>query len=178
MTLIEPSRHCPLTRDEAALADTPVINWRHGILSVATTRCTEFVDLTDRLDALIGSFGFETGIANVQTLHTTTGILVNENEPLLLADFAATLEFAAPAGLAYRHDDFRVRTVNLTADERVNGHAHCKAMLLRAAECLNVAGGRLRLGQWQRVFLVELDGPRMRDVSVVIAGEKAGRTRQ
>ena len=76
-----------------------------------------------------------------------------------------------PRGSGYRHDDPTARTVNLTADERVNGHAHCQALLLGASVCLNVIDGRLRLGRWQRVFLVELDGPREREISVVILGE-------
>ena len=73
----------------------------------------------------------------------------------------------------YQHDDTAARTVNLTDAERPNGHAHCRALLLPSSACLNVVGGRLLLGHWQRVFLVELDGPRDREVSVVIFGETA-----
>ena len=59
----------------------------------------------------------------------------------------------------------------MTDAERPNGHAHCQALLLPSSACLNVVQGRLRLGQWQRVFFVELDGPRERDLSVLIVGE-------
>ncbi|HKC54543.1 MAG TPA: secondary thiamine-phosphate synthase enzyme YjbQ, partial [Vicinamibacterales bacterium] len=107
----------------------------------------------------------------IQTLHTTTAIVVNEGEPLLLSDFAALLEEAAPRDRRYRHDDLIARTVNITAEERVNGHAHCRALLLPTSACLNVCGGTLMLGMWQRVFLVELDGTRVRHISVLIAGE-------
>ena len=65
----------------------------------------------------------------------------------------------------------RPRTVNVTAAERANGHAHCRALLLPSSVCLNVASGRLLLGKWQRVFLVELDGPREREVSALLLGE-------
>jgi secondary thiamine-phosphate synthase enzyme len=61
--------------------------------------------------------------------------------------------------------------VNLTPDERLNGYAHCQALLLPTTATLNVADGRLQLGCWQRVFLVELDGPRSREVSVLVMGE-------
>ena len=115
--------------------------------------------------------GLRFGIVNVQTLHTTTAVVVNEHEPLLLADFQALLEAAAPGDGRYRHDDTTVRTVNMTDAERPNGHAHCRALLLPSSACLNVTNGRLRLGQWQRVFFVELDGPRERDLSVLIVGE-------
>ena len=66
------------------------------------TRPTEFIDLTDRLEALVAEAGVRSGFVNVQTLHTTTAIVVNEHEPLLLADFAALLEQAAPGGAGYR----------------------------------------------------------------------------
>jgi secondary thiamine-phosphate synthase enzyme len=151
---------------------TPVSACRHTMrIHVRTTQPTQFIDLTDRLDALVADAGLRFGILNVQTLHTTTAIVVNEHEPLLLADFQSLLEAAAPADGVYQHDDVRARTVNLTDSERPNGHAHCRALLLPPSACLNVVGGRLLLGRWQRVFLVELDGPREREISVLIFGE-------
>jgi secondary thiamine-phosphate synthase enzyme len=145
--------------------------YRHALLKIRTERPTEFVDITDRLQELVDETGVRTGLINVQTLHTTTAIVVNEHEPLLLTDFAALFERVAPSAAGYRHDDPALRTVNLTADERVNGHAHCRALLLAPFACLNLEGGAIRLGRWQRVFFVELDGARERDLSVVIAGE-------
>jgi len=150
---------------------SPVSACRHSRLQITTRQPTEFVDLTDRLQRFVADAAIGVGILNVQTLHTTTAVVVNEHEPLLLADFQALLEAAAPGDGRYRHDDTTVRTVNMTDAERPNGHAHCRALLLPSSACLNVAQGRLRLGQWQRVFLVELDGPRERDLSVLIVGE-------
>jgi secondary thiamine-phosphate synthase enzyme len=151
----------------------PVFSYRQIRLRVTTDRRTEFVDLTETLEGLLADARLIVGVVNVQSLHTTAAIVVNEGEPLLLGDFDAMLEKAAPSGDGYRHDDPTVRTVNLTADERPNGDAHCKALLLGTSVCLNVAGGRLVLGRWQRVFLAEMDGPRQRDVSVLIMGESA-----
>ncbi len=142
----------------------------HELIHVTTTRDTEFVDLTDRLASLVARSGLAVGFLNLQALHTTTGIVVNEHEPLLLSDFAATLELLAPRRAPYEHDRFDRRTVNLTPDERVNGHAHCRALVLGASVCLNVADHRLILGRWQRVFLAELDGPRERTLSAVLIG--------
>jgi thiamine phosphate synthase YjbQ (UPF0047 family) len=59
----------------------------------------------------------------------------------------------------------------VTDAERPNGHAHCRALLLPSSACLNVNGGRLLLGRWQRVFFVELDGPRERELSVFVISE-------
>ena len=153
---------------------TPASTCRHTRIRFTTRHPTEFIDLTDRLETLIAAAGVSSGILNVQTLHTTTAILVNEHEPLLLADFQRLLEHAAPSDGRYQHDDQTVRTVNVTAEERPNGHAHCRALLLPSSVSLNVTNGRVVLGKWQRVFLVELDGPRERDISAMLIGE-AGR---
>lgn len=159
----------PLARRSARVRRRPTC--RHATIHVTTRHPTEFVDLTDRLERLVADAGVRVGILNVQTLHTTTAVVVNEHEPLPLTDFQALLEAAAPGDGRYRHDDTTARTVNVTDAERPNGHAHCRALLLPSSACLNVTRGRLLLGQWQRVFFVELDGPRERDLSVLIVGE-------
>jgi secondary thiamine-phosphate synthase enzyme len=144
---------------------------RHVVLSVETTRPTDFVDLTGAITATIQGFAFRDGIVTIQTRHTTTGILVNELEPLLLEDLAAMFEHVAPAVHAYAHDDFARRSVNLMPNERPNGHAHCRAALLRASESVVVSQGALALGRWQRILFVELDGAQRREISVMLMGE-------
>ncbi len=146
--------------------------FRHTTIRIDTQHPTQFIDLTDEVEALAADAGLHTGFVNIQTLHTTTAIVVNEHEPLLLTDVAALLERAAPQDAVYRHDNVTLRTVNCVLGERPNGHSHCRALLLGPSVCLNVANGRLQLGRWQRVFLVELDGPRGRDVSVLLAGDR------
>ena len=143
----------------------------HFSIHVRTDHPTQFIDLTTRLEQFVGDAGVHGGILNVQSLHTTTGVVVNEHEPLLLGDFQTLLDSAVPRGGHYRHDDTTLRTVNLTDEERANGHAHCRALLLPTSVCLNIWNGRLMLGRWQRVFFVELDGPRSRDLSVLVFGE-------
>jgi secondary thiamine-phosphate synthase enzyme len=144
---------------------------RHSILRITSSSPTEFIDLTDRVSALITDMGLDNGLVHVQTRHTTTAVVVNEHEPLLLADFAALLSSIAPRDADYRHDDMRTRTVNLAPGERANGHAHCRALLLGGSVMLNVAGGALQLGRWQRLFFVELDGAREREVSILLLGD-------
>lgn len=145
--------------------------FRHTTIRIDTQHPTQFIDLTDEVEALVAEAGLRTGFVNVQSLHTTTAIVVNEHEPLLLTDMAALLERVAPLGGVYRHDNVSLRTVNCVLGERPNGHSHCRALLLGPTACLNVSGGRLQLGTWQRVFLAELDGPRSRAVSVLLVGE-------
>ena len=140
-------------------------------ISVVTREEMEFIDLTPALTALVESLGIRDGVLTVQTRHTTTGVMINEHEPLLLNDLKAMFERLVPAR-PYEHDDFERRTVNLTPDERVNGHAHCRAALLRTSESVPIVDGALTLGRWQRVFLVEFDGPRRREVSVALGAAR------
>src|SRR5262245_27686231 len=105
---------------------TSTSTYHHTTLRICTERTTEFIDLTERLQELIADARIDIGFVNVQTLHTTTGVVVNELEPLLLTDFASLLERVAPQDASYRHDDAAVRTVNVSGDERINGFAHCR----------------------------------------------------
>lgn len=143
-----------------------------GRVRVRSDAAVSVLDLTARVERFVARAGLRAGWVNVQTRHTTTGVCVNENEPLLLGDLLALLERLAPRGaVAYAHDELH-RRPDVPTDERPNGHAHAKAVLLRTAETLNVAGGRLQLGRWQRVLLLDLDGPREREVSLLGMGER------
>jgi len=144
----------------------------HAAIRLTTRHATEFADITDHLDRLVSEARVRAGTLTVQTLHTTTAIVVNEHEPLLLADFERLLEKTVPQATAYWHDEMPLRP-SVAADERRNGHAHCRALLLPSSAVLTIVDGALRLGRWQRVFLAEFDGPRERELSVVILGETA-----
>jgi len=135
-----------------------------------TTRSTEFVDITDRIRESVRRSGLRDGCVHLQSLHTTLGIAVNENEPLLQRDFENLLERLAPTGAGYEHDDFS-RRFDVPLGEPVNGHAHCRQLLLTAFATLLVEDGQLVLGRWQSVFAVELDGPRHRQLAVQLDGD-------
>src|SRR5205823_2692347 len=139
-------------------------------LEFATSRSTEFVDLTARIRDEVGRAGLRNGRVHLQSLHTTVGHAVNENEPLLLRDFQGMLERIAPTGAGYEHDDF-TRRIDIALDEPVNGHAHCRQLLLSAFLTLLVEDGELVMGRWQSVFAVELDGPRRRQLAMQLDGD-------
>jgi secondary thiamine-phosphate synthase enzyme len=141
-------------------------------ISVVTQQELEFVDLTASLSGLVEALGVCDGVLTVQTRHTTTGLMINEHEPLLLDDLKAMFERLVPAGASYAHDDFSCRTVNLGPNERRNGHAHCRAALLRTSESIPIVDRRLTLGRWQRIFLVEFDGGQRREISVALVATK------
>jgi secondary thiamine-phosphate synthase enzyme len=153
----------------------PGVAFDHDVIHVRTREPLQFVDVTDLVAERVRCSGVAHGMVNVQTLHTTTAVVVNENEPLLLEDLAAALGRWAPEHIPYRHDDLTLRRVNLTPGERANGHAHARALLLGSSETLNVLGGVVQLGRWQRIFLVELDGGRKRSLSVTVMGLAAER---
>jgi secondary thiamine-phosphate synthase enzyme len=137
-----------------------------------SSHATEFVDVTDRIRDHVRRTGLRDGRVHLQSLHTTVGLAVNENEPLLLRDFQVLLERLVPAGAGYQHDDFE-RRFDVAVDEPVNGHAHCRQLLLSGFATLLVEDGELVLGRWQSVFAVELDGPRHREVAMQLDGDFA-----
>ena len=131
----------------------------------------DFVDLTEESVKFLQKSQIKNGLVNFQTLHTTCPLFLNENEPLLLEDFKNHLEKLSPKNLKYNHNDFTRRTVHMRQDECKNGHSHCQALHLPSSLTLNIIDGKLQLGQWQRIFLVELDKPKLRKVQIQILGE-------
>jgi secondary thiamine-phosphate synthase enzyme len=149
---------------------TPKLGVRSEVLYHQTKEPLQFLDLTDEIAACVGRSGVDHGVVNIHSRHTTAAIVVNEHESLLLGDLKERLERFAPAGAGYQHDDFEIRTENLTPDERPNGHSHVQALVLPCGVSLNLVEGELQLGRWQRIFLAELDGGRMREISVLVMG--------
>ena len=140
-------------------------------IKMETTKAPEFVDITEGICRYVKDSEVQNGFAVVYSKHTTAAIRINENEPLLLNDMTEFLEKVASRNGHYQHNDFSIRTVNMTEDECPNGHAHCQHLLLGTSENIPIVNGQLQLGTWQRVFLIELDMPRPREVLVQILGE-------
>ncbi len=140
-------------------------------IKMETTKAPEFVDITEGICRYVKDSEVQNGFAVVYSKHTTAAIRINENEPLLLNDMTEFLERVASRNGQYQHNDFSIRTVNMTEDECPNGHAHCQHLLLGTSENIPIVNGQLQLGKWQRVFLIELDMPRPREVLVQILGE-------
>ena len=140
-------------------------------LVLETTEPIQFLDLTDQVADLVRATRLRNGIVTVFSRHTTAAVRIQEDEPLLLEDLRDFLARSAPPSGHYRHNDFRIRTVHMHDDENPNGHSHCLQMLLGTSETVPVDDGEMLLGTWQRIFLVELDGPRARrEVLVQVVG--------
>lgn len=140
-------------------------------LKIKTQKSPEFIDITDEVASFINQAGIQNGQVLICSQHTTAAIKINENEPLLIKDMESFLGSLAPQDKFYNHNDFEKRTVNMQEDECPNGHAHCQHLLLQTSETLPIIAGKLQLGIWQRIFLIELDRAREREVVIQVMGE-------
>lgn len=128
------------------------------LFEVASRAGKECIDVTDRVRAIVKRSGVASGLCHVMVLHTTAAVVVNEfDDPNIGRDLVAALDRAVPDHAGWLHDRI---------DD--NAHAHIKATLLGPSELVAVGDGDLRLGTWQRILLVEFDGPRSRQVRVTL----------
>jgi secondary thiamine-phosphate synthase enzyme len=155
---------------ETTIEETAAMRLHRTTIRRIASRAPEFIDITDEVRATVDASGVQDGTVTIFSRHTTAAVKINENEPLLLRDMARFLEGVAPPEGEYRHNDFVIRTANMTEDECPNGHSHCQHLLLCASETVPVIGGKPALGRWQSVFLVELDRPREREVVIQVVG--------
>ena len=102
------------------------------------------------------------GMVNVFTAHTTCAVKILENELLLLADINNYLDEVFPKDKKYMHDRIEIRDVPL--NERINGFSHMRQMFFTTSENVPVEDGKLMLGKWQTLFLIEFDPARDREV--------------
>ena len=138
---------------------------RADTLPVETTDRVELVDLTERVMELARQSGVRDGVISLWSMHTTCALFINEVQPALHADIKRFLE-----QLVAREGDWLHNDPDHSDCDRMNADAHLRAMLLGHSLTLQVAGGEIVLGQWQRVLAAELDGPRRRTIRVQLLG--------
>lgn len=136
-----------------------------AVLTIETDHRFQLIDITERVRALIGAAGISHGTAVLQSLHTTCSVLINESQAALVADIKQFLEHVVDRDADWRHND----PAHSDCD-RFNADAHLRALLLGQTLTLQVGDGDLVLGQWQRVLLAELDGPRARSLRLQVMG--------
>ena len=115
-------------------------------LILNTNKNFEIIDITSKINREID---IESGIANIFSRHSTSAIVVNENESGLLADLELMLSDLVSDKYSWQHD---------LIDN--NAKSHLKSFLLSSSETIPISNGKLDLGTWQSVFFIELDGPR------------------
>ena len=141
-------------------------------IEVAAPERYGYLDLTEGLQRAVKDSGVTQGAVIAFCAHTTCALLLNEWEDGVLADFRRHLTELVPhEGVYYAHDDFDIRTQNMHEDERKNGHAHVKAMMLSAtSHAIPVVAGEPGFGRWQRLIFIELDEPKERRVTFQVFG--------
>ena len=132
---------------------------------VQTDQRVEVVDLTNRVMEFVRRFDIREGLVTIWSMHTTCTLFINEFQTALLADIKRFLEQMVARDAEYLHND-----PNHSDCDRMNADSHLRAMLLGHNLTLQVSGGEVVLGQWQRVLMAELDGPRARSLRVQIFG--------
>ena len=142
----------------------------HEELGYCTEHGPSFRDITEDVREIVQRSGVGFGQVSVFSQHTTAAIILQEHEPLLLDDLRDRLIAWAPPDVYYRHNDFDIRTVNMHENEPENGHSHVQHLMLGTSETIPILGGELHIGEFQSIFLVELDESRDRRVSVTVLG--------
>ena len=107
-----------------------------------------------------------TGLINIFSTHTTCGVRILENETLLMTDYRRFLEKQAPLDGFYAHNIIEARDV--PPDERINGHSHIRTLFFPTSETIPVKNGKMLLGKWQDIFLVDLDPSREREIIITL----------
>ncbi|MCG5060361.1 MAG: secondary thiamine-phosphate synthase enzyme YjbQ [Limnoraphis sp. WC205] len=141
----------------------------HQFISVETQAGISIYNITPEIVSRLESSGISNGQVLIFSRHTTTALVINEDEERLLEDIKVHLKTLAPPDAKYLHNDLHLRDV--PPDEPINAHSHLMAMMLSTSEVIPVVEGKLGLGTWQSVLFLELDGPRTRSVSLQIMGE-------
>jgi secondary thiamine-phosphate synthase enzyme len=132
---------------------------------VSTDQRVELVDLTNRIMEFVRRCNISEGLVSIWSMHTTCTLFINEFQVALLADMKRFLERMVARDAEYMHNDPQHSDC-----DRMNADSHLRAMLLGHNLTLQVSGGEVVLGQWQRILMAELDGPRARSLRVQIFG--------
>ena len=156
-------RETPVERVASASAGGLKI---HGeTILVQTDQRIEVVDLTDRIMQVVRCVGVREGLVSLWSLHTTCAVFINEYQKALLADIKRFLEQIVARDAEWMHNDPAQSDC-----DRMNADSHLRTMLLGHSLTLQISGGDLVLGQWQRVLMAELDGPRARTLRAQVWG--------
>ena len=134
--------------------------------TLPTEERTEIADITKQVREALQQFPVQTGIALINTMHTTCALFINEFQAALIDDLKGLIERLVPERGPYKHDDPRYSDC-----ERGNANAHLRAALLGRNIAVGVRDGELTLGRFQSIIFAELDGPRKREISVQVLGE-------
>lgn len=138
---------------------------RAETLTITTDKTLQLMDLTNDVMARVVALGVREGTATLSSLHTTCAVFVNESQAALREDMEQFLQHVVDPATPWLHND-----PEHSDCDRMNAGAHLRALLLNHSLTMQISGGELVLGQWQRVLVAELDGPRTRSLRLQVMG--------
>jgi secondary thiamine-phosphate synthase enzyme len=151
--------------EDVATATVGGLTIQGEMLVVQTDQRIELVDLTNRVMEYVRQFNIREGLVSLWSMHTTCTLFINEFQTALLTDIKHFLEHMVARDAEYLHNDPKHSDC-----DRMNADSHLRAMLLGHSLTLQISGGEVVLGQWQRILMAELDGPRARSLRIQIFG--------
>ena len=123
----------------------------------------DIIDISGWVSQAVAKSGLRNGIVAIAVLGSTASVTTMEYEPGLVSDMQRLLERLAPAGVHYSHNE-------RWGDD--NGHSHLRASLLGPSIVVPFSNGRLDVGTWQQIVLIDFDiRPRSRDILIQVLGE-------
>jgi secondary thiamine-phosphate synthase enzyme len=138
----------------------------HGeTIVISTDQRIELVDLTKQIMEFARKFNIKEGLVSLWSMHTTCALFINEFQTALLTDIKRFLEQMVARDAEWMHNN-----PDHSDCDRFNADSHLRAMLLGHNLTLQVSGGEVVLGQWQRILMAELDGPRARTLRIQVMG--------
>jgi len=149
-------------------------------LVLETKERTEFVRITDKVEAVVKASGVKEGLVLVNPMHITAAVIVNDNEFGLHEDYLRVLERLVPYRADYRHNDTGdcVDDASSTAPHRSfhshgedNAASHIWRQLMGHQVVMPITNGKLDLGTWEQIFYAEFDGQRKKRVLIKVIGE-------
>jgi len=130
-------------------------------IGVNTSKRGDYIDITPKVKERVEKSGIRNGIVVLHEMHTTAALVIQEGDKDVHADTTNALNEIVPLSRQYRH----------CYEGVANATAHIKNQLLGSSIALPVIEGKIALGTWQRIFLVELFEGRRRRIAVSIIGE-------
>jgi len=130
-------------------------------LKVRTRKLYDFAKITNKTKKLVNESKIKNGIIFINSLHTTTAIILQEDDRTVHEDLIDSLDRLFPENLKYKHN----------YEGNVNSTAHQKSNFLGNSVSVPLENNGIILGSWQDIFLVELFEPREREIVITIIGE-------
>jgi len=151
--------------EEVASATSGGLTIHGETFVVQTDQRVELVDLTNKVMEYVRHFNIREGIVSLWSMHTTCSLFINEFQTALLTDIRRFLEQMVARDAEWLHNN-----PDHSDCDRSNADSHLRALLLGHSLTLQISGGEVVLGQWQRILMAELDGPRARSLRIQVFG--------